>query len=310
MNYKIALTVIGLSVAVNAFCANNAPPKFEPNRWKVLGATIPLTVINYYSLMYLTVPLTIKTYEYFRSEELNPTLATLVWFGGGFSLGSYFVGKLHNYIPFFSEEELNQAQKYAVILATIGFLTPQDLKNRLKTVLPAVQKNFFSKSKYGLSVKSFEEFQEIIPIIKNLNKNIQEGFGKINELESKLQSHQNTTQRGLFARLGLKMGLLKTNEQVNRENYDSYKALILKWSNFLIQREEQRAKLYENYDIAELKTLKQFAQRIKENFESKTVDFKKILDDFQQLKELYANIQGGVLGIIDKALRYYEGKIV
>jgi hypothetical protein len=309
MNYKIALTVIGLSVAVNAFCANNPPAKTEPNRWKVVAATIPLTFINYYSLMYLTVPLTIKTYEYFNSEELNPTLATLVLFGGGFSLGSYFVGKLHNYIPF-SEEELNQAQKYAVTVATIGFLTPQDLKNRLKTVLPAVQKKFFSKSKDGLSVKSFEEFQEIIPIIKNLNKNIKEGFGKINQLESKLQSHQNTTQRGLFARLGLRMGLLKTNEQLNRENYDSYKALILKWSNFLIEREEQRAKLYENYDIGELKTLKQFAQRIKENFESKTVDFQKILDDFKQLKESYAKIQGGVLGIVDKALRYYEGKSV
>jgi hypothetical protein len=275
-------------------------PAPEPMQWKVHLASLPLAVINHYTLKLLLVPLTIKANTLFRSEPLSPGHAFT-----GLVAAERFLGSPLNWLirrtGFLTDEELKQAQRNAMVYASLYYVAPESLKNRIKTIWPALQRLFFKKTKDGISVKSFEDMKELVPVIQNFNNGIKDEYSKIIKFEAMSGQLQNEIKK-----TGLADKARKTLQEKINKNLNQYKEAVAEFSNLLVKRETQREKLYENYEISELIQLKDFAQRVMVNTQSKTVDDSEFSHNFNQLKDLYTKIQGGILGIVGEGLKYFE----
>jgi hypothetical protein len=282
--YIITTIAVTLLWSQQTFSADAPPTKPEPNKWKVHLLSIPLALTHYFTLTWLFVPLTVKTNNFFRSKApLSPTLAFFGLVTAERFLSQIFVDWLAKRTELFSKDELTQAQRNAMAYATLFYMTPDSLKNRIASIYPALKRLFFKKTKDGLSVKSFEQTQELVPVIKAFNKNIQAKFGQIITLEAKGE-----------------------NDAMSK-NFDQFKEVAAEFGTLLVNREIQREKLYENYNIEQLSQLRNVAQQLVNDAQSKTVNVLEFTKDFEALKELYTKVQGGILGIVGEALKYFEG---
>lgn len=295
LRYKILMNaVIPLLWSQHIFSSQGSS-KPKPNTWKIFGLSTLLTGINYFALTRVLVPLTVKA----GRGSVTPGLAFVSWL----AIERFVSPRILKHFPqgFFSKDEWKKSQENAMMAATILYVIPDSVKERLSTIYPALKKAFFKKSYNGVTVKSFEQFQQIAPKIAEIDTNVKNSFQKIitlentiNSLKEKLSSSDSTSK-------------IRTKiEQAINTNSERYRNEIINFTNLLLQKESQREILYENYKIPELENLKNTAQ----NFlsQSTSFNFNDFVQSFNPIKDIYTKIEGGILGFVGQGLNYFEGK--
>lgn len=295
LRYKILINAVILLLWSQHIFSSQGQSKPKPNKWRVLGLSTLLTGVNYFALTRVLVPLTVKA----GRGSVMPGLAFASWV----AIERFVSPRILKHLPqgFFTKDEWKKSQENAMMAATVLYLIPDSVKERLSTIYPALKKAFFKKSYNGVTVKSFEQFQEIAPKIAEIDTNVKNSFQKIitlentiNSLKEKLSSSDSTSK-------------MHTNiEQAMKTSSELYRSEIVNFTNLLIQKESQRKILYENYRIPELENLKNITQ----DFLTKSASFgfNDFVKNFNSIKDLYTKIEGGILGFVGQGLNYFEGK--
>lgn len=294
LRYKILISAVIFLLWSQHIFSSQGQSKPKPNKWRVLGLSTLLTGVNYFALTRVLVPLTVKA----GRGSVMPGLAFASWV----ALERFITPRILKHLPqgFFTKDEWKKSQENAMLAATALYLVPDSLKQRVTTAYPAFKKAFFRKSHNGVTVKSFEQFQEIVPKITIIDKSIKDSFEKIITLENTI----NSLKKQLNA-LNITPKIQNTIKQDINKNYELYKNAVIDFSASLVQKENQREMLYENYTIPELKDLKSSAQ----NFltQAASLNFNDFVQNFNSVKDLYTKIEGGILGFVGQGLKYFEG---
>jgi len=264
--------------------------------WRTNVAALGLTFVNYKFLNKVFVPVLIKTTGLLSPETvLNPDVA--------FSIGSCFtllisptLGGLIENSGLLTKKEFEEAQKKAVGLSLFYYFTPTSFKDKTFTtanrILHFIKGRLFSPSRNGISVKSYDTYEKIIPTIRKINDNLTDDFQKI-----------------------LKFNVLNISEQkpfegqaqaATFENNSEYTKIVFEFCKKLIDRENARSQLYINYDSIEyLNNLKKHAERIVNNINTMTdTEKKKRLID--GLITAYTTTEGGILGLVGEGIKSFE----
>lgn len=293
LRYKILMNAVILLLWSQHIFSSQGSSKPKPNTWKVLGLSTLLTGVNYFALTRLLVPLTVKA----GRGSVSSGLAFASWV----AIERFVSPRILKYLPqgLFTKDEWKKSQENAMMAAIFLYVIPDSVKERFSTLYPAVKKAFFKKSYNGVTVKSFEQFQEIAPKIAEIDSNIKNSFQKIITLENTINS--------LKDKLSVPNSTSKIHikfEQDLNTNYELYKNEIINFTNFLVQKESQREILYENYKIPELENLKNTAQDFLSK--SNSLNFNQFLQNFNSIKDIYTKIEGGILGFVGQGLKYFE----
>lgn len=294
IRYKILINAVIILLWSQHIFSSQGSSKQKPNTWKVFGLSTLLTGVNYFALTRVLVPLTVRA----GRGSVTPGLAFASWV----AIERFASPRILKHLPqaLFSKDEWKKSQENAMMAATFLYVIPDSVKERLATIYPALKKAFFKKSYNGLTVKSFEQFQEIAPKIAEIDTNIKNSFQKIITLENTINSLKDK-----LSSLDSTSKIRTTIEQGMNTNSELYRNEIINFTNFLVQKESQREILYENYKIPELENLKNTAQ----NFlsQSKSLNFNDLVQSFNPIKDIYTKIEGGILGFVGQGLKYFEG---